>query len=129
MREFKFRAWDTVKNKMLVADYTDWDEAHILFNGELQFSQQSGYYQYNTVHNIDYMILMQFTGLRDKKGIDIYEDDVLFSNGCNYRLIRHISGAYELHEVGNDKVFFLYQENHNVEVIGNIHNNPEFINP
>jgi uncharacterized phage protein (TIGR01671 family) len=65
----------------------------------------------------------QFTGLKDKNGVDIYEGDKLHCLGCDYKLIKHDSGAYELHEVGSEKVFFLFKESYKIEVIGNIHEN------
>lgn len=70
----------------------------------------------------------QYTGLKDKNGVEIYEGDILDCLGIKYKLVKHESGAYELHEQGCDKVFFLFRELHHVEIIGNIHQNPELLN-
>jgi hypothetical protein len=69
----------------------------------------------------------QFTGLTDKNGKEIYEGDILSCEGVNYKLVRHEGGNYELHEEGSDKVFHLFLHANIVEVIGNIHKNPELL--
>lgn len=60
-REIKFRAWDIEAEEM-----RDWD--YILNNlvGN-----------YEDVFNDKRFIMMQFTGLKDRNGVDIYESDVV----------------------------------------------------
>lgn len=67
MREIKFRAWCNIENKMYQKFYVE-DHLKFAFMDELISSAQERY------------ILMQYTGLKDKNGVEIYEGDVVNVN-------------------------------------------------
>lgn len=76
MREIKFRAWDFEAKKMLGVVHTTIKLSEIL-------SDEGTHYQ-----------LMQYTGLKDKNGVEIYEGDVLSNKGINVGEVKF--GSYKL---------------------------------
>ena len=84
----------------------------------------------------DNAILMQYTGLKDKNGVEIYEGDIIkiekcFTNGVD-KLSDHIGEIKYLNcrfmatdEYLNSLCPYTYKNQ--IEVIGNIYENPELL--
>ena len=75
---------------------------------------------------VDPETLCQFTEQLDKNNEKVFEGDRLFCNGVEYKLVRHMSGCYELYEIDKNGIVstetrFLHLNRQHVEVKGNIH--------
>ncbi len=112
-REIKFRAWDTKQKKMLF----DADPFAVYVSGSNQrlLSVPSD--------NED-CLFEQYTGLKDKNGKEIYEGDIVKCILGNKPIVFH-DGRYWIGETLDD--LFVANLRYDIEVIGDIHTNPELL--
>ena len=131
MRTIKFRAWITEAKQMIEHNAID-------FNDFLHKTNLDGSINHSYCGDDD--ILMQFTGLYDKNGKEIYEGDILNVGEnlvCEIVYVDKNVEDYgdEIHCAFHAKVYIhnktipldSYLKN-NCEIIGNIHENPELLN-
>lgn len=121
-REIKFRAYSEADKVM----YDGW----MLF---LKKHSDEGSCSLNTtISSIqEEYVLMQFTGLHDKNGTEIYEGDIIIGlNGVNGTVIFK-DGAFCFSVDMNPLVDFMVYSNTNewATIIGNIHEHPELLKP
>lgn len=118
--EFKFRAWDKRSNRFV--------DSGIQFNNTTM-----------RLATISDLILMRYTGLKDKNGKEIYEGDLVrqkqkFADGYQIFLIAwgHIGWFPELKARKLEKMMHKIEGENDAdweqfEVIGNIYENPELL--
>lgn len=105
MRDLRFRAWHKKSEQMLYSSPAD------IFRWE---------------HEGEPIEVMQFTGLHDKNGKEIYEGDIVQFQYANFRELRKGEVKYGICEfwiVGWEGEL----GHREVEVIGNIYENPELL--
>lgn len=127
MREIKFRAWDKEKRYMY--------DVRLLYQsgdvGVIEIRTDDGITPYESEEVLykDTIELMQFTGLKDKNGKEIYEGDILgwIKTGNNKLQVQPVWYS------NDDCAFMLGKRGYLTavalpfEVIGNIYENSELI--
>jgi len=127
MREIKFRAWNKKLKRFAPEDCSiqiQGDDAHVAFdtfNGNFD----------TEVWDLKDVDLLQFTGLVDLNGADIYEGDIIKptkSAWCvgGIGMIAFSGGAFVNRKSDADCIFHGINSVHH-EIIGNIYENPELI--
>lgn len=118
MREIKFRVWDRERKKILQI------QRHSFKTNK---SMPYGW-------NIEYVFdgLMQYTGIKDKNGTEIYEGDIIkYSHKAVGEIRRVVSYKYGMFGVNGimdgTHIPFANILESEYEVIGNIYENPELI--
>lgn len=133
MREIKFRAWCPIESRMIIDP--------MYYEKNFDSDNNCPYKIYEDFRELEDGMywagyLMQYTGLKDKNGKEIYEGDILHSlskakscivkweqQACQFWLMYENGKYQELTATYGDEN--LYADT--FEVIGNIYENPELL--
>lgn len=136
MREIKFRAWCVPEKQMYDVFTIEFCQGGIRVEGTgIHIGNGWATEANGHKHDCD-VVLMQYTGLTDKNGVEIYEGDVVyFSYGIPGRSVRgeiqfKDASFFVLTPSETQKECWLGELNFHVgeyEVIGNVFENPELL--
>ena len=133
-REIKFRAWDRLNKKIVTSglsinlDTTDRVIPISFSQGDLSYCRDNGVSSVPNAHTD--IEIMQYTGLKDRQGVEIYEGDIVDCERHGFTTsIEYYGGAFRCRSEGVplslyiDECYADKDDNNQLEVIGNIYEN------
>jgi uncharacterized phage protein (TIGR01671 family) len=129
MREIKFNAIDEENNDYII--YNDWINNDGYESAETHNEYLSAFLEFYFGYK-----LLQYTGLKDKNYVEIYEGDIVSLVDCEPSLYKIVwwenNLKYGVEYIGNDNTNWQEEsleefDSELIEVIGNIYENPELL--
>lgn len=131
MREIKFRAWHKQDGYMILPEHCESFDINFTPKGYDGFSFDIRYKGSGGVlGSHKHIELMQYTGLKDRNGKEIYEGDICKktygSSTPVFTVAYHDArGMFIMQDGYNEPLYTV--NNSMVEIIGNIYENPELL--
>ncbi|EHN8328380.1 hypothetical protein KJ522_001716 [Campylobacter coli] len=148
LKDFDFRVWDNIEKKYiktphgLYIENTEHNDASNCNRIIANYEQRAFYidYPFNDRNNEYYdneesLSIELFTGLYDKKGKKVYENDIVKVKSLYDCFLAKISihkeGTFYFEGKNGDYIgsliYLVEDEGYDTEIIGNIHENPELL--
>ena len=132
MREIKFRAWHEKQERMYSAEEMGQDQLTLMPDGRGLANISGADTKLSRVDDGRTMIPLQYTGLKDKQGKEIYEGDIVqtMQEDEQKAYIEQVKWSEDFlcwAVYQNNEFAELYLSAGNSEVIGNIYENPELL--
>ena len=133
MRDIKFRAWDKQENIMHDVECVYVEPSGSGKDITVKSKDEEGVLEWLSLDDAE---LMQFTGLRDKNGMGIYEGDVVLDKYEEVKIVQWYEGQFVVTRQvlnGSGQRFEYNNINNHInhyskfEVIGNIYEHPEIL--
>lgn len=126
MREMKLRAWDKKNKKMLDVDGINFNEFGFQQFKAPAIACELPDTELSQIIRLSEVILLQYTGIKDKNGMEICEGDVVTFNHPNKAkwIVKDIIFLVSLIITWEKTIHKTKTE---IEIIGNIHQNPELL--
>ncbi|EPF0498466.1 YopX family protein [Campylobacter coli] len=148
LSDFDFRIWDNIEKKYIKSPHglyienTEHNDASNCNRIIANYEQRAFYidYPFNDRNNEYYdneesLLIELFTGLYDKKGKKVYENDIVKVKS----LYDHFLAKISIHKAGTfyferkhgdylgSLIYLVEDQGYTIETIGNIHENAEFL--
>lgn len=134
MREIKFRAWDKIEKTMASVTAMTFDSPEYNPSVDLNYRLYLGFDDTQAIAEsveLSEVELMQYTSLKDKKGREIYENDIVKTKiGVMDFVLKVVFENGKFIAIGDDDdltAFDLFTIADKCEVIGNIYENSELL--
>jgi len=127
MKTLKFRAWDAKRKEIFIPEAI----VNAKDYGSEEYYKEGGFYYADVWYGTEIrdikpdIILMQYVGIKDRNGKEIYEGDIIKHFAGELGVVKFKDGCFGVEWLNGDFRISVPFEHHTI--IGNIYENPELL--